>query len=249
MIAGVAPSRGTTDEDRFLNVAGLPGARSNASGQTATNLELYVENQHYVLPAVALVTGVQWARSTRKLEDRHVAGTAADPVSENFDMRYHALNPKLGVRWDYTAQIQLFANVSRSFEPPSFSELAGGATPTLNSAQRGTTFEVGSRGRVAALEWDVAAYESRLSDELLQIATNSLGASVTVNAPHTVHRGLEIGLGGGALRSSSGRIEWRVSGLVNDFRFAMIRRTATTSFRVCPGTPVAPNLATDSAMA
>src|SRR5690606_3344475 len=48
LIAGIAPSRGTTDEDRFLNVAGQPGARTNASRQTAANLEVYLENQHYM---------------------------------------------------------------------------------------------------------------------------------------------------------------------------------------------------------
>ena len=234
IVLGLAPSRGSTDEDRFLNDGGQPGARTNASGQAAKNIELYAENQHYMLPSLALVTGMQWARSTRRLDDRYVAGTAADAVSESFDLRYQAWNPKLGVRWDYAAQAQLFANVSRGYEPPSFGELAGGATPTLNRAQRATTYEFGGRGRVSALEWDIAVYESRLSDELLQIATNSIGASVTVNAPRTVHRGIELGLGGAALASRHGRVEWQLSGLVNDFRF---RDDPTYGDNQLPGLP------------
>ncbi len=234
LIAGISPSRGTTDEDRFLNVAGQSGGRTNASRQTAANFEVYVENQHYVMPAVALVTGLQWARSTRQLDDRYVAGTPADPVSESFDLRYEAWNPKLGLRWDLTPRAQLFANVSRSFEPPSFGELTGGATPTLNASQRGTTFELGTRGRTASLAWDVVFYESRLSDELLQIATNSIGASITVNAPRTLHRGIELGLGGDAFRSTSGRMEWRIAGLVNEFKF---RDDPTYGSNRLPGVP------------
>ena len=234
LVIGIAPSYGSTDEDRYVNVGGDAGARTNASKQTARNLELYAENQHYVRSDVALVAGVQWVRSMRKLDDRFIAGTAADPVSESFDQRYTATNPKLGLRWDYTASVQLFANVSRSFEPPTFSELAGGLRPTLNSAQRGTTIEVGTRGRRDDFDWDVAVYESRLTDELLQIATNSIGASVTVNAPRTVHRGLELGLGGNALRSATGRVEWRVVGLINEFKF---RNDPTYGDSQLPGLP------------
>jgi iron complex outermembrane recepter protein len=234
LVIGIAPSYGSTDEDRYVNVGGDAGGRTNASKQTARNLELYAENQHYVRSDVALVAGVQRVRSMRKLDDRFIAGTAADPVSKSFDQRYTATNPKLGLRWDYTASVQLFANVSRSFEPPTFSELAGGLRPTLNSAQRGTTIEVGTRGRRDDFDWDVAVYESRLTDELLQIATNSIGASVTVNAPRTVHRGLELGLGGNALRSATGRVEWRVVGLINEFKF---RNDPTYGDSQLPGLP------------
>lgn len=216
---GLAPSRGRTDEDRFVNVNGQHGARTNANRQTATNLEAYAEDQWSVRPDLAVIGGVQWARATRRLDDRFIAGTAADPVSESFDQRYTAWNPKLGLRWDAAADVQLFANVSRSFEPPSFSELAGGLRPTLNGAQRATTLELGTRGRSTWLDWDVVVYASRVTDELLQVATNSLGANITVNAPRTRHRGLELGLGGRGPGTEHGRLEWHLSGLVNDFRF------------------------------
>ncbi len=234
LTVGIAPSVGHIDDDRFVNAGGQSGARTNQSRQTARNLEVYAENQHHVLPAVALIAGVQAVRATRTLDDRFVAGTAADPVGESFDLRYRGTSPKLGVRWDLAPQVQLFANVSRSFEPPTFGELAGGLRPTLNRGQRGTTFEVGGRGRSDRLEWDVSLYEARVRDELLQVATNSIGASVTVNADKTVHRGLEAGLGGHALAGPNGRMEWRFSGLVNDFRF---RGDAVYGNSPLPGLP------------
>lgn len=220
-VAGIAPSRGRTHEDRFVNVAGSPGARTNESEQRADNLEIYAENQWWARPDLALVAGVQWTRAKRELDDRYVAGTPADPQSESFEHRYEATSPKLGVVWTSAPGVQWFANVSKSFEPPSFGELAGGVRPLDNDAQSATTFELGTRGRLGAdFEWDLALYDSRVRDELLSIATNDIGATITVNAPRTRHRGIELGVGGQAvIENAPGRLEWRASLLFNDFRF------------------------------
>lgn len=231
---GLAASEGKTGEDRYLNLGGEPGARTNRSRQTARNLELYAENQHHLLPRLALVTGLQSVRAKRRLQDRFVAGSAADPVSESFEMRYHTTSPKLGLRCDHAPGLQFYANLSRSFEPPSFGELAGGSRPNLNRAQRATTLELGGRGRHESMEWDVALYDARLTDELLQIATNSRGDSLTVNAPRTRHRGLELGLAGRALRGPAGQLEWQLNALWNDFRF---RHDASHGSRQLPGVP------------
>ncbi len=233
---GIAPSRGVTDEDRFVNVGGNEGARTNKSKQTATNLEVYAEDQFYVLPQWAVVAGVQTVRTTRKLEDQFIAGTPADSTSESFDLDYDGTNPKLGLRYDYTPQIQFFANVSRSFEAPSFGELTGGSPLVANlpDAQRANTFEVGTRGRIERVQWDVAIYQALVRDELLQIATNSIGNSITVNADKTMHRGIELGLSGTSAASPTGRFEWRLNALYNDFRF---RDDPTHGDARLPGVP------------
>ncbi|KPF67073.1 hypothetical protein IP84_14280 [beta proteobacterium AAP99] len=201
---GYNPARGSTDEDRWVNVGGQRGARTNASRQIARTDALYAESQLTVLPALQLSAGVARVTARRKLEDRFVAGTPADPVSESFSAHYSGTVPKLGAIYALGKDIQLFGNWSASYEPPSFGELAGGLRPVINRAQRGKTLEVGSRGTAGGLQWDVAAYEARLTDELLQIATNVVGASITVNAPRTIHRGLEAGLGG-----QHGAFDWR----------------------------------------
>lgn len=139
------------------------------------------------------MTGAQYTRTRRRNVDLFVAGTPADPASESFDLKYSALSPKLGVVYDASPRVQFFGNVSRSFEPPSFGELTGGATPVFNRAQKATTLEVGMRGGAASTTWDLAYYHARVHDELLQIATNTAGLNITVNAPRTVHQGVELG--------------------------------------------------------
>ncbi|HKX95722.1 MAG TPA: TonB-dependent receptor, partial [Methylibium sp.] len=127
-VAGLAGARGTTDDDRFVNVAGEPGARTDQSRQTATSAELYSEWQHEWSPGCWAVLGAQAARATRRFDDRYVvAGN-----DQSFDESYRRLSPKLGLRHEVTPQWQWFANLSGSFEPPSFGELAGGSTPVLN---------------------------------------------------------------------------------------------------------------------
>ncbi len=216
-VLGFAPSRGITDERRWANVNGRRGMMTNASEQIASNTEFYAENRWFVMPEVALIAGLQHSRAKRELNDRFFTAAAQD---ESFDARYTRTSPKLGVLYQYAPTVQFFANVSRSFEPPSFGELAGGLRPNIVSAQQGTTFEVGSRGNSSRVDWDIAAYYARLDNELLQTQVFAAGNSgalspQTTNAGRTIHAGLEMGM----TARLPGRLEWRHNLLVNDFRF------------------------------
>lgn len=208
---GFNPSRGTVTDDRYANVAGTAGARSGQSDQTAVNFNVYAENQHYLTDRWVLVLGAQAARSSRRFEDKFFA----DGVNNSFDADYSQLSPKFGARYEITPAIQLYGNISRSFEPPSFGELAGGPTITQVRAQSASTVEFGSRGRLANGAWDITYYRARVTDELL--AQNSAtGVPLgTVNAPKTLHQGIEFGMDWKLFKM----FETRVAYFRNDFRF------------------------------
>lgn len=217
LVLGFIPSYGVTDEDRFVNNQGRRGARTNRSQQIGRNIEAYAENRLYLWPKLSLVTGVQYTHAEREYKDKFFTSPATD---ESFDATYVQANPKLGLVYDYRPDVQLYTNISRSFEPPSFSELAGGLTPNITAAQKGTTFELGTRGNSENVDWDISVYYARLQDELLQtqvfVAGNSLTpASQTSNASRTIHAGLEMGM---TARLPAG-FEWRHSLLINEFRF------------------------------
>lgn len=208
---GFSPSRGVAADDRYANVAGAAGARTAQSRQTAVNLEFHAENQHYVSERWALVLGAQAARSGRRYEDRFFA----DGANNSFEVTYSQLSPKLGARYEITPAIQVYGNLSRSYEPPSFGELAGGPAITQVRKQSASTFEIGSRGRLADGGWDVTYYRARVRDELL--AQNSAtGVPLgTINAPKTLHQGIESGMDWKLLRSFALRAAY----FWNDFRF------------------------------
>jgi iron complex outermembrane receptor protein len=216
-VVGITPSYGVADDDRSVNNLGVRGARTNLLETRSKNLEAYAENRFYVLPEVSLITGLQYTHSERKLTDKFFA----TPVqNESFDATYVQTNPKVGVLYDYKPNVQFYANVSRSFEPPSFGELAGGVRPNIVDAQEGTTFEIGSRGNSESIDWDFSAYYAKLKNELLQTAVfaagnNPAAAVQTTNADKTVHAGIELGL----TARLPWHLEWRQSLLINQFKF------------------------------
>lgn len=208
---GFNPSRGVASDDRYLNVSGAAGARTAQSRQTAANFDFYAENQHYVSERTALVLGAQASRSSRKYEDRFFG----DGANNSFDVTYSQVSPKIGARYEFTPSVQVFGNVSRSFEPPSFGELAGGPAITQVRKQSAWTIEAGTRGRMANGSWDAAYYRARVKDELLSLNDGSGAPLGTVNAPSTLHQGIELGANWTFWKT----LQVRGAYLWNDFRF------------------------------
>jgi iron complex outermembrane recepter protein len=182
--AGVFFTRGLTRAANFVNVSGRRGALVSQADQTATNLEVFAEDQLALGRGVTLVAGFSHASNQR--ENEKITGGVA-----SYDLDYDRLMPKLGLRWD-TRNLQIFANVSGSYEPPSFSE-----TLTLNTARRAqtaTTVELGSRGRHRFVRWDASLYAASLKNELLTLDhdNNPATAAATINADRTIHQGIEF---------------------------------------------------------
>src|SRR5690606_20951863 len=99
--AGYTSQWGDNKDDRYTNLGGMRGRRTNELDQHAANHVVYGENQLYILPRLALVTGIQLARSERELDDAFLVDGDA-----TFDERYQAASPKLGLRYEMTPDIQ-----------------------------------------------------------------------------------------------------------------------------------------------
>jgi iron complex outermembrane receptor protein len=211
-------ARGETEEDRYTNLGGNTGVKTADQDLKVVTLELFAENQHYLASQLALSVGVQAVLVAVELHDEFLSnGDNSD--SENFD----ALNPKVGLRYEADPDTQVFVNVSRSFENPTFGEITNNAAGGLNipDAQSAWTLEVGSRGRAGAIAWDLALYHSWIDGELLSLIDPVTSAPLgTINADRTIHRGVEAGVDldlydGG----KDGKVVVRTAYLFNDFRF------------------------------
>lgn len=201
--AGFAPTYGVTQDNRFANILGNRGGPRQPSPfgasapadseQRSLNLDFYLQDRFYFLPNWALVVGGQVSYASRENDDDFPASSGNPDGSDKQD--YWGYSPKLGLLWDGTPDAQAFANVSRSFEPPSFGELVaatGGGLVQLD-AQTATTVEVGTRGRHGRVAWDLAYYYAWLDDELLGFEVLP-GLTQTVNAGRTIHQGVEASL-------------------------------------------------------
>ena len=218
--AGLLFLRGETDAANYANVGGSRGNLLQQDQQTATNLEAFVESQ---LELGAGFTGVLGAVASRnERETRRVFGPT--PPNSSYDRSYDDLAPKLGLRWD-RSDVQVYGNVSGSYEPPSFSE--SGTAVVANEAQEATTVELGTRGRHGAFRWDASIYRAEIDDELLTVQLPppaAIGATGTINADQTIHQGVELAgevdLLGAAWDENPGhRLVFRGAWTWGDYRF------------------------------
>ncbi len=219
---GFMPTFGVGQDNRFDNNLGVRGAKFSDNEQTAANLNLYTENAFYFVPNAAFVLGTQVSYARRKNKDEFPISPTHPDTGNTQD--WWGFSPKLGFIWDVTPQAQAFANVSRSFEPPSFGELtapAGGGTGLVAlDAQTATTVELGTRGKAGRFNWDLAYYYSWVDNELLEYAVLP-GLTQTVNAGRTIHQGIEAALEVDLVRDflPGDRLLLRQVYLWNHFRF------------------------------
>lgn len=189
--AGMFYHIGITDAASYKNVNGYRGALLNGADQSASNVEGFLEDQFALGHGFTAVVGASAAYNRRENERTFWNGVNPAPAVA-YTNEYTNLSPKIGMRWDGPG-LQVFGNISGSYEPPSFSEALTANTP--REAQKGTTFEIGTRGAHRFVRWDVAAYTSQIENELLSVDhdLNPATPAVTFNTNRSLHRGIELG--------------------------------------------------------
>ncbi len=229
-VAGVQWRHGLTLDERYgyANNVSVPGqgfavgqqrgALDNRQKQLADNIELYGQSSWVWTPRLTTVVGVQSALTKRKqtvlVDNVGSVNNGTLLPTAGYQESYQRTSPKVGLIYRLPENAELYANVSGSFEPPSFAE-------TLSNkplrAQRAMTAELGLRGNRhvggADLGWDITAYRARLRNELLEVQVNP-GQFSTSNADKTVHQGIEAGVS-----VLANRWKAQASYLYNDFKF------------------------------
>lgn len=194
---GISPGATLLHDERLKNDFGKHGEHVADGHTTAVNYDVYAEEQHYFTDQFSMLLGGSFTYAVRNFEDDFLSDLNGD---QSRDQDYYGFSPKLGALYDLTPRTQFFANVSRSFEPPTSVEIVGLGGPAGDvltrdlDPQTATTAEVGTRGREGRFSWELAYYYSWVRDELLSIndaAGNPLG---TINGPDTHHQGVEFQL-------------------------------------------------------
>lgn len=180
---------GDNDAKRYVNVGGFRGALTASGVQDAAGLDVFAEGRLFVAERLAVVAGGSYGRARRDYVDR-IAPANNDSVD------YDWFSPRLGLLWEDETGLQVFANITRSVEPPVYGALVQapltGFTPI--EVQDAWTGEVGARGRRGSLAWDVAIYRSEIDGEILNFIVGPDIPAATFNAGQTVHQGIEAGL-------------------------------------------------------
>jgi len=187
---GVNLHDGSIDARRYVNLKAQRGALTADAEQLSANRSAYVENAFYVLPRLAVIGGGQYIEATREQRDRFLAdGNQSGQAS------FERFSPRAGLLYELLPTAEVFMNWSESTEVPTFNEIS--ITPTMVTAlkpQVARTWEIGTRGRLPGLVWDVAAYHADLKNEFQCQANGNTGTCTQVNLDKSIHRGVEVGV-------------------------------------------------------
>lgn len=199
LIIGLQWATGNIDDRRYINAGGKSGATTKDQENRAGTHSIYAEDVLEVTERLSTVVGVRADRSVREIQvDNFLSdGDQADK------RRYDYLMPKVGVLYRFNSSGgQLYANASRSVEPPILAELNSLTVAGFLDikAQDAWQYEIGLRGALESWAWDISAFDIELKNEIINSNVQPFP-----NAPFTVptyrnvgrsrHLGLEVGLG------------------------------------------------------
>ncbi|MGE0409597.1 MAG: TonB-dependent receptor family protein [Amphiplicatus sp.] len=170
-----------------LNFAGAEGPLIGDSAQLSASIEGYGEFRAEFMPRVEAIIGVNYLRTIRDYDDNL-------DNAEDARIVFKEGSPHLGLLWRPAEGLSFFANAAASSEPPTFSDLtqAGVAGFTPIKAQDALTYEIGARGRLGPLGFELSYYDAAIEGEFVAFAANPLIPAPVFNAGDTVHRGVEL---------------------------------------------------------
>lgn len=226
---GASYRSGKNDAKQWVNNGGSKGALTAQSQQDATGLDVFAEGRFFLTDGFALIAGGSYGRAERDYES-----FAPSSVVVADSQTYEWFSPRVGFLWQNEDGAQIYGNVTRSVEPPNFGALApttGGFQPV--QAQDAWTAELGTRGRIAGLVWDLAVYRAEIDNELLTFSVNpALGIpAATFNAQDgTMHQGIEAGLDWELLEG----VRLRQTYMWSDFKFTDDRQYGDNEIPLVP---------------
>jgi iron complex outermembrane recepter protein len=184
---------GDTASKRFVNLAGKRGAKTFEAEQDARTATLYGELRLTPVERFTLVAGGIYADGQRR---QAIIFNSAAPAQAGTVGRadFNAFSPKFGLLFEPAADVQIYANYSRSVEFPGFNELAQVASFVPLDPQRAWTAEIGTRGKAGTLSWDLSLYRADIEGEMLQFTVGADIPAATFNAGRTRHQGIEASL-------------------------------------------------------
>lgn len=180
------------------------------------NFQVYLENESKFAEKHHAFVGLGWVYSRRNSDDLLVFPAETDFIENQDGGIWRA-----GYIYDLTTENQLFANISQSFEAPSF--------PSLNNSierldpQKALTYELGSRFQYNWLTGSLTGYISEVKDEFISYELIPNTGIYRFSNEDTTHRGIEAYLGADLNDAFSMKTDYmldtEVSYQLNDFTF------------------------------
>ena len=194
------------DRQGYLNVNGQRGALKRNEDDRVANLDGLIQATFDFGASWSAIAGVRLSRVRFETTDRYVVPGNPD---DSGTIGYRAANPVGGFAWHAAPAVNVYANIGRGFETPTFTELAyrndaSGLNTGLKAA-RSRNAELGAKWRPYPRQrFDLAVFDVHTDDEIV-VDRNVGGRSTFRNAGSTTRRGIELSYLGWLLP------EWRMT--------------------------------------
>ena len=185
----------------FINAFGRATTLKRDEDNTVSSTDFYTQAEWHPIDRLLVMAGVRHSRVRFESDDFFVApGNPNDSGSVN----YVRTSPAAGVSYGVTKNLNVYANIGKGFETPTFAELAyrpGPAPgvagpPGLNFGLRpavSTSKEIGTKLRITETSRaSIALFRVDVKDEIV-VFSNVGGRSTFRNASRTKREGVEIG--------------------------------------------------------
>ena len=184
---------------------------------TFQSLSPYLHGEFSPTPELRITAGLRYDTMGFEMNNHLSASTVQATVNgatrfygqiASNESSFSRISPKLGATYALNKNTHLYASYNFGFRAPSEGQLyrAGNDTTTANARARArlalalkpiraNQVELGLRGDLGPLNYNLVAYELTKKDDLLSQRDLATNVSTNVNAGRTEHRGVEAGLG------------------------------------------------------
>lgn len=194
--AGLAYDRMKEHRTGFVNDNGVQGELRRDEQNTVSSFDQYLIGSLQLSERWKLQGGLRHSTVRFDSADRYI--TALNP-DDSGNTRYGSTSPALGLLFQLTPEVNLFASVGRGFETPTFAELSyrpNGLTGLNLDLQAATSrnAELGVKAQLASgLRASAVLFRADTRNDVVS-ASSSGGRTVFSNAGSTRRDGVELSL-------------------------------------------------------
>lgn len=188
----------------YINNLGVQEALKRDEDDTVSNLDIYAQANWIINEHWTAVAGLRSSHVRFRVDDHFIAPGNPDDSGE---VTFSAVNPVLGITRHFGESTNVYLNVGRGFETPTFTEIAysdTGSGPNLDiRAAKSRHLELGLKTQPApGHRVDVALFRIDTDDEIV-VSSSSGGRSTYTNAGRTRRTGIEVAYTGALSRDWS----------------------------------------------
>ncbi len=178
----------------YINNNGTAGALKRDEDDTVRSASLYAQADWKFAPRWSLAAGLRHTEVSFYSSDYYIVGPNPDDSGQ---IRFKDTSPVAGLVYSVSPALNLYGNVGKGFETPTFAELAyrsGGATGLNFTLQPSTSVntELGAKAHLpGAQRLTFAAFHIDTKNEIV-VDTAQGGRSIFKNASRTTRKGAEL---------------------------------------------------------